>query len=114
MQASEELTAEDPRQNAPQIASWGHFVGFLLIGVGMVSCVDWEYCDGGSGAGTGVWPVSRLSRLEECDRDIRAWSSVWNTRRVAQEFAGERHCPCLGRRLVRMVEVRGLEVETEN
>ena len=31
-----------------------------------------------------------------------------------RKFAGERHCACLGRRLVRMVEVRGLEVGTEN
>ena len=37
MQACEVLTAEDPGQNAPQIASWGHFVGFLLIGAGMVA-----------------------------------------------------------------------------
>jgi hypothetical protein len=37
MQASEVLTAENPRQKTLQIASWGHFVGFLLIGAGMVA-----------------------------------------------------------------------------
>ena len=37
MHASEVLTAENPRQKHPQIASWGHFVGFLLIGAGMVA-----------------------------------------------------------------------------
>jgi membrane protease YdiL (CAAX protease family) len=38
MQASEVLTVENPRQNTPpQIASWGHFIGFLLIAAGMVA-----------------------------------------------------------------------------
>jgi len=37
MQASEVFTAANPRQNNPQIASWRHFVGFLLIGAGMVA-----------------------------------------------------------------------------
>jgi len=39
MQANEVFTAANPevRQSAPQIASWRHFVGFLLIGAGMVA-----------------------------------------------------------------------------
>jgi len=39
MQANEVLTTENPevRQRAPQIASWRHLVGFLLIGAGMVA-----------------------------------------------------------------------------
>ena len=37
MQASELFAAENPRQNTPQIASCGHFVGFLVIGAGMVA-----------------------------------------------------------------------------
>ncbi len=37
MQTSEVLTAQNPRQNSPQIASWAHFVGFLLIAAGMVA-----------------------------------------------------------------------------
>jgi uncharacterized protein len=39
MPANEALTAENPeaRQKPPQIASWRHFVGFLLIGAGMVA-----------------------------------------------------------------------------
>jgi membrane protease YdiL (CAAX protease family) len=39
MQANEALAAENPeaRQRAPQIASWRHLVGFLLIGAGMVA-----------------------------------------------------------------------------
>ena len=39
MRANEVLTAENPevRQRAPQIASWRHLVGFLLIGAGMVA-----------------------------------------------------------------------------
>src|SRR5208337_2497727 len=61
--------------------------------------------------GVSVWSGSLLSRLEECDRDLRAWSSVWNAGRVAQEFADEHHCPRLGRRLVGLVELRGLEVD---
>jgi len=39
MQANEVLTAESPgvRQRAPQIASWRHLAGFLLIGAGIVA-----------------------------------------------------------------------------
>jgi uncharacterized protein len=39
MQANEVLTAKNPemRQRAPQIASWRHLVGFLLIGAGIVA-----------------------------------------------------------------------------
>ena len=39
MQTNEVLAAENPavRQRAPQIASWRHLVGFLLIGAGMVA-----------------------------------------------------------------------------
>ena len=39
MQANEVLTIENPevRQRSPQIASWGHLVGFLLIGAGIVA-----------------------------------------------------------------------------
>jgi membrane protease YdiL (CAAX protease family) len=39
MQANEVLTAENPevRQRAPQIASWSHLVGFLLIGAGIAA-----------------------------------------------------------------------------
>jgi len=39
MQANEVFTAANPevRQSALQIASWRHFVGFLLIGAGMVA-----------------------------------------------------------------------------
>jgi membrane protease YdiL (CAAX protease family) len=37
MQASEALTAQNPRQNTSQIASWGHFIGFLLIAAGMAA-----------------------------------------------------------------------------
>ena len=49
--------------------------------------------------------------LEECDRDLRAWSSVWNSGRVAQKSADQHNRPCLGRCLVRLVKVRGLEVD---
>jgi membrane protease YdiL (CAAX protease family) len=37
MQASEVSKVVNPRQNALQIASWKHFVGFLLIGAGIVA-----------------------------------------------------------------------------
>jgi hypothetical protein len=54
---------------------------------------------------------SLLPGLEECDRDLRAWNSIWNTRRVARELADEHHGPCLGRRLGGLAELRGLEVD---
>jgi membrane protease YdiL (CAAX protease family) len=56
MQASEVLTAENPRQNTPQIASWGHLVGFLLIGAGMVALgmlAQHAPADGATGASSG-------------------------------------------------------------
>src|SRR5271165_834579 len=55
MQASEVLTAENPRQKALQIASWGHFVGFLLIGAGMVALgmLAQHAPAGGTGASSG-------------------------------------------------------------
>src|ERR1700693_4869916 len=56
MQASEVLTAENPCQNTPQIASWGHLVGFLLIGAGMVALgmlAQHAPADGATGASSG-------------------------------------------------------------
>lgn len=57
MQASEVLTAANPRRNALQIASWRHFVGFLLIGTGMVALgllAQHAPTGGGAGASSGL------------------------------------------------------------
>jgi uncharacterized protein len=58
MQANEVLAATNPevRQRPPQIASWGHLVGFLLIGAGVVALgllAQHAPAGGGGGASTG-------------------------------------------------------------
>jgi CAAX protease family protein len=56
MQANEVLTPANPRQIAPQIASWMHFVGFLLIGAGIVALgvvAQHAPAGGGTGASSG-------------------------------------------------------------
>jgi CAAX protease family protein len=56
MQTNDVLTPANPRQIAPQIASWMHFVGFLLIWVGVVALgmlAQHTPAGGGSGASSG-------------------------------------------------------------
>jgi uncharacterized protein len=65
MQANEVLTAENPevRQRAPQIASWRHLVGFLLIGAGMVALGFLaQHVPTGGGAGDSSGHLGRHSQ----------------------------------------------------
>ena len=65
MQANEVLTAENPevRQRAPQIASWRHLVGFLLIGAGMVALGFLaQHVPAGGGAGDSSGDLGRHSQ----------------------------------------------------
>ena len=60
------------------------FRGYLqqqlhALGGGVVAAV--------AGAGADIRPGAQLSGLEECDRDLRAWSSVWSAGSMAQESA---------------------------
>jgi uncharacterized protein len=65
MQTNEVLTAENPevRQRAPQIASWRHLVGFLLIGAGMVALGFLaQHVPTGGGAGDSSGHLGRHSQ----------------------------------------------------
>jgi len=65
MQANEVLAATNPeaRQRAPQIASWGHLVGFLLIGAGVVALgLLAQHAPTGGGAGASTGQLGRHSQ----------------------------------------------------
>jgi len=65
MQANDVLAAADPdmRQKPPQIASWKHLAGFLLIGAGIVALgVLAQHSSGGGGAGATTGQLGRHSQ----------------------------------------------------
>ncbi len=73
MQANEVFTAANPevRQSAPQIASWRHLVGFLLIGAGMVALGFLaQHVPAGGGAGDSSGHLGRHSQAIHIDLTI--------------------------------------------
>jgi uncharacterized protein len=63
MQTTEPLKAANPRPNTPQIASWRHLVGFLLIAAGIVALgLLAQHAATGAGAGTSNGQIARHSQ----------------------------------------------------
>jgi hypothetical protein len=65
MQANEVLAPMNPevRQRPPQIASWKHLVGFLLIGAGLVALgLLAQHAPTGGSAGTSTGQIGRHSQ----------------------------------------------------
>ena len=85
-------------------------LGFSRLSAAPVSCAQRKHRSRCARAGVGVWPVSRLSGLEERRRHQHAWSSVWHPRRLAQESARKHHRSRMVRYLGRLAADAGLAV----